>query len=196
VALFSNAYGPDGSPMRILMLLALLLAACGPATDQPKGSAPSATPAAASPVEQLQRADFAFYPVAPYTGPKQAPDFSGPHRALRVYRSLLSDAVNTGPNFAGRYALTQIGCGASCTTAYLIDVSTGGIQPLLFGGELSPYALDLGFQRDSTLLRAHWQIIDRQANPLRCEYENFVLRERRLVSLGRADAGGECPLPQ
>ena len=182
--------------MRILLLLAFLLTACGPATNQPKGSAQGSATAVVSPVEQLQRADFAGYHVAPYTGPKRAPDFSGAHRALRVYRSLLGDAVNTGPNFAGRYALAQIGCGASCTTVYLIDVSTGGIEPLLFGGELSPYALDLGFQRDSALLRSHWQVIDRQANPLRCEYENFALREAHLVSLGRAEAGGECPLPE
>ncbi len=183
--------------MRTLVLLALLLAACGQAANQPKGPPQvNATPAAQSLVEQLASADFAGYRVAPYAGPERAPDFSGAHRGLGVYRSLLNDAVNTGPNFAGRYALAQIGCGASCTTAYLNDVSTGEIEPLLFGGESSPYALDLGFQRDSALLRTHWQVIDRQANPLRCEYENFVLREGRLVSLGRAQAGGECPLPE
>jgi hypothetical protein len=177
--------------MRIFVLLAFLLTACGPA-NQP---AQNATPAAPSPLEQMQSADFAAYHVAPYAGPKHALDFSGAHRGLRVYRSLLSDAVNTGPNFAGRYALAQIGCGASCTTVYLINVATGDIEPLLFAGELTPYALDLAFQRDSALLRTHWQIIDRQANPLRCEFENFALRDGRLVSLERANATGACPLP-
>src|ERR1043165_782517 len=102
--------------MRILILMAFLLAACGPATNQPKGSARVNATSAASPVEQLERAAFAGYHVAPYAGPKRPPDFSGANRGLRAYHSILGDAVTAGPNFAGRYALAQIGCGAGCTT--------------------------------------------------------------------------------
>jgi hypothetical protein len=179
------------SPTRSLVLLAFLLAACGrPANTE------HAAPAVPSPAQDLQSADFAAYHVEPYAGPKHAPDFSGAQRGLRVYRTALSEAVQSGPNFAGRYSLVQVGCGASCTTVYLINVSTGDIAPQLFGGELSPYALDMAHQADSGLLRAHWQIIDRQANPLRCIFENFELRSGRLASLGRVTVSGACPAPR
>ena len=178
----------------IVCLLVLVLAACGPAN---RVKAPEQTaPVTASPIDELQRVDFATYHVDPYAGRKHAPDLSGARRGLRGYRSALSAAVDAGPNFAGRYSLAQIGCGASCTTVYLIDVSNGAIDPVMFGGEFSPYALELEFHPDSTLLKAHWQMIDSQANPVRCDYENFVLRQGHLVSLGGAYATGRCPLPE
>jgi hypothetical protein len=195
-----------GSPdMRPLFFLAVLLASCGqaPASNQPEATeistaavaAPAiAAPAPPSPLEQhLRAADYAAYAVAPYAGTKRHPDFTGAQRAFRNYRTALREGVDEGPNFAGRFALVQIGCGTNCRKAYLVNVSSGETVQLLFDGRQSPFNLDLFFRSDSALLNAVWWTEPSRQGPFRCIHETYVLREEGLVVLGHAEAEGECP---
>src|SRR5690349_6951033 len=125
--------------MRILLALTLLLSACGqaPATKAPESANPAAaqTPNASASADQLRNADFAAYPVTPYTGARRLPDFNAAQRPIRDYRTALGAGAAQGPNFAGRYALVQIGCGASCNATYQIDLSTGDIIEIHFADE-------------------------------------------------------------
>jgi hypothetical protein len=41
------------------------------------------------------------------------------------YRSVIRDAVQSGPNFAGHYTLAQWGCGAGCVSMATVDSKTG-----------------------------------------------------------------------
>ena len=50
----------------------------------------------------------------------------------RDYRTRLSQASRQQPNFAGRFVLSQWGCGAGCTTGAVYDATTGAVVMLPF----------------------------------------------------------------
>jgi hypothetical protein len=178
--------------MRALLLAAVCwLSACGPNAPHraPGVAAPRA--AAAASWQQLRSADFAAYPAEAYGGPRRMPDFDGAARRFRTYRTALGEGAAQGPNFAGKYALVQIGCGAGCNQTYLIDVSTGAVAELHFADET---AVEIDNRPDSALLKARWFVSpsDPQGQ-WTCHFENYVWRNTQLTSLGNAVAGGPCP---
>ena len=187
--------------MRPLLLIVVLLAACGQAPSEPRAPETSAsvgaptTPAVPPEVEQLRAADYPAYAVEPYTGTKHYPDFAGAQRAFRNYRTALREGVDEGPNFAGRFALVLIGCGTNCRRAYLVDVSNGETVLLSFAGKQTPFNLDLFFRSDSALLNAQWRTDPNRQDPryVRCIYESYVLREDGLDVLGHTETEEECP---
>jgi hypothetical protein len=179
--------------MRALLLAAAVwVNACGQPTA-PHGPSTVAAPAgaAAASWEQLRSADFAAYPAAAYAGARKAPDFGGAARRFRAYRTALVQAAAAGPNFAGRYRLAQIGCGAGCNETYQIDVSTGAVAQLHFADET---AVEIDNRRDSALLKARWFVSPAGSQgEWTCHFENYVWRNTQLTSLGSAVAKGPCP---
>jgi hypothetical protein len=45
----------------------------------------------------------------------------------RAFRTAILDAAEKGPNFAGRYAIAQWGCGSGCLSMALVDEATGKV---------------------------------------------------------------------
>lgn len=69
---------------------------------------------------------FAEYPaVATFSGARAAPVLDTPDK--RAYRTRLRAAANATPNFAGRLAVAEWGCGTSCMTGAVVDLQTGDV---------------------------------------------------------------------
>ncbi len=92
-----------------------------------------------------------------YSGPGQLPDFRRRDRKYNSYRTRLSEAAKKGPNFAGRYRILQIGCGAGCTNNYMIDVATGEVFAVPVGGEEQQQVV-LKYDIGSSLLFAFYKV--------------------------------------
>lgn len=123
--------------------------ACGSTSNQPEGAVASAK-------SDFTRPNPASYPVrARFAGKTVMPDFRGRDREFNSFRTRIRDGMREGPNFAGRYTLIQIGCGAGCSFVILADNQTG--RPVSFprGGEEHMY-LSLDYRRDSRLVAAQW----------------------------------------
>src|SRR5579871_3265627 len=46
-------------------------------------------------------------------------------RLQRNFRSMIVEAAEKGPNFAGHYTLAEWGCGAGCMSMAIVDNATG-----------------------------------------------------------------------
>ncbi len=69
---------------------------------------------------------FAEYPAAAaFSGARAAPVLDTPDK--RAYRTRLRAAANGAPNFAGRLAVAEWGCGTSCMTGAVVDLQTGDV---------------------------------------------------------------------
>lgn len=90
-----------------------------------------------------------------YQGPIQLPDFTGRDRAYLTYRTKITNEMKTGPNFAGHYAIIEIGCGTSCRFAFIGDVVTGQVFSVPYSGE-NYYMLQLQYGVKSNYVSAHW----------------------------------------
>ena len=80
------------------------------------------------------------------------------HKDARLFRTNLRNAAKAGVNFAGHYAITYWGCGASCGVGAIIDLQTGQV---FFPDQLDavwaqewPDSKDIpfSFRKDSRLL--------------------------------------------
>ncbi len=77
---------------------------------------------------------FAQYPSETiYKGKIAAVDLESAPDARR-FRTRLREGAKKGPNFAGHYALVELGCGTSCATLAVVDVKNGHV----FFPEFSP----------------------------------------------------------
>jgi hypothetical protein len=90
-----------------------------------------------------------------YQGQIRLPDFSGRDRAYSNYRTRITNEMRTGPNFAGHYAIVEIGCGTGCRFAFVGDVATGQVFDFPYGGE-DYYLLDLKYDVKSKYVSAKW----------------------------------------
>ena len=90
-----------------------------------------------------------------YQGPIQLPDFRGRDREFANFRTRIVNEMKTGPNFAGHYAVVEIGCGTSCRFVYVADVATGKVFAFPYGGE-EYYMLDLSYGVKSDTVTAKW----------------------------------------
>ena len=69
---------------------------------------------------------FADYPVPPRAPGRPAlPRLVSPE--AQMFRSVLREAAARGPDFAGHYTVAVWGCGASCTTAAIVDATSGRV---------------------------------------------------------------------
>ncbi len=60
------------------------------------------------------------------TAPASAVQFAS-NRGARAYRTVLTEASKTGPNFAGHYTVAYWGCGSPCGRFAIIDAQTGKV---------------------------------------------------------------------
>lgn len=90
-----------------------------------------------------------------YRGAPRLPDFQGADRRFGTYRTRISNEMRTGPNFAWRYAVVEIGCGTSCRFVFVGDVSTGRVYDFPYGGE-EFYMLNLRYNVKENYVTARW----------------------------------------
>ena len=93
--------------------------------------------------------------ISVYRGPVVSPNFTGRDRAFAPYRTRIITELNRGPNFAGRYAIIEIGCGTSCRIAFIADLQTGRMYRFPYGGE-AYYGLWLTYTVRSDMISAQW----------------------------------------
>jgi len=116
-----------------------------------------------------------------YRGAVQYPDFSGRDRAYANYRTRIVNEMRTGPNFAGRYAIVELGCGTGCSFVFVADVSTGRVYNFPYGGE-EYYMMSLSYGVKSNYITAQW-ISDQNcvADDLMWNGTRFISQNRRVV---------------
>jgi len=81
---------------------------------------------------------FANYVVAErYSGTKHLPVFLHRDHKYAEFRSRIRNKAreNSASDYAEKYTLVTIGCGADCTFGYLVDLSTGQVRDLPHQGE-------------------------------------------------------------
>ncbi|TWC80154.1 hypothetical protein FB593_107195 [Rhizobium sp. SJZ105] len=88
-----------------------------------------------------------------YSGPVRLPDFNRRDRDFATFRTRISNGMKAGVNFSGQYAITQIGCGSSCSIAFVSDLKTGQQFRFPYGGEEAG-PMTLKHSADSRLLIA------------------------------------------
>lgn len=49
------------------------------------------------------------------------------HKEARKFRTVLTDGVQEGPNFAGHYTVVGIGCGSGCEVIAVVDATNGKV---------------------------------------------------------------------
>ena len=69
---------------------------------------------------------FADYPAAHARLTRPAPPLLA-SREARLFRTVIRDAAAEGPDFAGHYTIAVWGCGASCTSAAIVDAVSGRV---------------------------------------------------------------------
>ncbi|OAE47862.1 hypothetical protein [Agrobacterium tumefaciens] len=112
--------------------------------------------------EVVSDSDLSFlsmdrFPVSGiYSGPTRLPDFKGRDRDFATFRTRITNGMKAGVNFSGRYAITQIGCGSSCSIAVVSDLRTGQQFAFPYGGEEAG-PMTLKHSAGSQLLIATWR---------------------------------------
>ena len=120
--------------------------------------------------------------ISVYRGPVQYPDFSGRDRAFAMYRTRIINEMRTGPNFAGRYAIVEIGCGSGCRFVFVAEVGTGKLYEFPYGGE-DFYMMSLTYGVKSNYITAQW--ISEQT----CVADDLTWNGARFISGGRRVIG-------
>lgn len=123
------------------------------------------------------------FPVSEiHKGPIRPPDFKGRDRDFATFRTRISNRMKAGVNFAGQYAITQIGCGSSCSIAFVSDLKTGQQFRFPYGGEEAG-PMTLKHSADSQLLIATWRDGDQ------CVLESMIFNARTWESLAKHSIG-------
>ena len=89
-----------------------------------------------------------------------------------------------GPTFAGEFAVIQIGCGTSCSNAFLGNVRTGELFQLPIGGE-NNMNLALKYELSSRLMTAQWS----DADTGKCFIQFFSFDDGEWIELLKQDIG-------
>lgn len=118
-----------------------------------------------------------------YRGPVKLPDFARRDKASANYRTRIADGMRAGPNFAGHYAIIEIGCGTGCRYVKMADVKTGKVHEFPYGGE-EYYVLSLKYNARSNRVRASWVSDDK------CIKDELVWNGKAFASHRKQTAGG------
>lgn len=111
---------------------------------------------AAVPTLQAAAVNFMDFPaLASLSGTPRLPDFRGRDADFRMYRTRIGDAAMQGVNFAGHYAMVEIGCGTSCRFAFVVDLQTGEVGSFPYGGE-EQYQMGMLYSPESRMLKVRW----------------------------------------
>lgn len=119
-----------------------------------------------------------------YQGKIHLPDFSDRDRQFSSFRTRIRDEMKTGPNFAGHYAIVEIGCGTSCRFVFVGDVATGKMFHFPYGGEEN-YSLDLKYGVKENSVEAHWVDMDKSE----CVYDSLIWDGKKFESSGPRSIG-------
>ncbi|MDR6829019.1 hypothetical protein J2X48_002934 [Bosea sp. BE271] len=125
-------------------------------------SVPSASTAApeARPVRSPP-GTFGEYPSAVLPGPRTTPVLDTPEK--RAYRTRLRAAANGRPNFGGKFAVAEWGCGTSCITGAIVDLQTGDV--VFLPGTFSGWGLvDPNFKAAEYRLNSSLIVLSGQVN--------------------------------
>ncbi|YCI06388.1 hypothetical protein M1D34_30825 (plasmid) [Ensifer sp. D2-11] len=117
-----------------------------------------------------------------YNGPINAPYFTD--ASARNFQTRISEGMAGGPNFAGEYAVIQVGCGTGCSIAYLASVRTGEVSRIPIDDEAAQY-LDLKYQIDSRLLVTQ----SARGAASKCHMQFFTMDDGEWISLLEHDVG-------
>jgi hypothetical protein len=60
-----------------------------------------------------------------FKGPPASPNLRTPGQ--RMFRTRIREGAKGGPNFAGRYAVAEWGCGSTCVSIAVIDEKNGAV---------------------------------------------------------------------
>lgn len=113
--------------------------------------------APAAPDQAATAMSFADYPSVPLSGALKLPNFGGRDADYRMYRTRIGNGAAQGVNFAGHYAMIEIGCGTSCRFAFIVDLQTGRVGSFPYGGE-EQYQMGMIYLPESRLLKVRWAI--------------------------------------
>jgi hypothetical protein len=132
-----------------------------PPTDTPSDASSIPDPATSTadqtaPTSNMAEFSFGDFPSEIFSGARVAPDFNGPQRQFREFRTMISDGVKQGPVYAGSVAISTFGCGTDCSMGYATDLQNGMVVPLPVGGEANS-DLALEYHPGSRLLKAAWK---------------------------------------
>nr|WP_304655911.1 hypothetical protein [Neorhizobium galegae] len=119
-----------------------------------------------------------------YSGPNNLPDLTGQSASFRTHQAKIADGMASGPSFAGEFAVIQIGCGSSCSNAFVGNVRTGEVFKLPKGGK-DNLNLTLKYELSSRLMTAQWS----EAETGKCFVEFFGFDDGEWVELLRRDIG-------
>jgi hypothetical protein len=106
-----------------------------------------------------------------YQGPIRLPDFAGRDQKYKMFPTRIREGMQSGPDFAGHYALVQIGCGTGCRFAYVGDVATGQVYNFPYGGE-DYQEMNLDYSAKSNRIRVTW--IAGDGDDARCKSHTLV----------------------
>lgn len=118
-----------------------------------------------------------------YRGAVKYPDFAGRDKAYAYLRTRIVEEMRTGPNFAGRYAVLQLGCGSGCSSVLVADVSTGRVYGFPYGGEIYQM-MTLTYDIKSNFITAKW-VNEKD----KCEADDLLWNGARFVSQNRRVIG-------
>lgn len=110
-------------------------------------------------------------------------------KSHRTFRTVILDAAQKGPNFAGRYAVAQWGCGSGCLSMALVDETTGKVfsapfetltMPLVNGEDAHEFQ-GLVFQLKSRLFIADGCQEDKTCATYYYEWKNNKFETLRVI---------------
>ncbi len=163
----------------LLLTAVLALGAC----EAKAPPAAAATAPAAAPLT-----NFEAYPVEVFTGPAVMPAYTGDQRPFAEYRTRIGEAVKHGANFAGHYAVAEVGCGTGCRYGYLTDLKTGRILEAPVGGARTG-SVEMAYRPNSSLFVARWPSDDWKS----CIWQTFEMKAGAFSKVRDANTSGECP---
>ncbi|ATI54160.1 hypothetical protein [Sphingomonas melonis] len=118
-----------------------------------------------------------------YRGPIKFPDFTGRDQAFARFKTRIVKEMASGPNFAGHYAIIEMGCGTSCRSVLMADVATGRVYDFPYGGE-AYYGLWLTYTVKDNTVRTQWESDDK------CIKDDLLWTGSDFRSSNRRIAGG------
>ncbi|SFF42295.1 hypothetical protein SAMN05216566_11278 [Aureimonas phyllosphaerae] len=113
-----------------------------------------------------------FQAQVPKATSTKFPDFQRREKDFSSFRTRIREGMKAGPNLAGHYSVTVIGCGTACVFAVVGDNKTGRLVRFPRGGEDNMY-LGIHHRIDSSLVVAQW-VDPSDGNKCKREYFNFT----------------------
>ncbi len=140
----------------------------------------SPEPAGSGAVRLYRAEDF---PAERYEGTIADADLSTATGAQK-FKTVITEAVGRGINFAGRYVIAEWGCGTGCQDHAIVDVATGKIVQY---GLVSARGLE--YAADSRLLIVNIPKASAEATDGDVATDYYELRDGELIFLAKQASG-------